>query len=84
MTGSNISLKTLVENLSGVEPLELEGMRLLKAHSGNSLMPELPREQIKSAMVEVIEYTGRCRATARRLKKATAIPLMIEQIGFAL
>lgn len=81
---SNMTLTSLVECLASVEPVELEGMRLLKAHSGTGLMPQLPREKIKTAMIEIIEYTGRCQKTLGRLKKLTAIPLMVEQIGFAL
>lgn len=77
MFGSGISLETLHDCLASVEPVDLQGMRLLKARpSSTGLFPQnVPRELIKEAVIELVQYTERCNATARRLRNLAPIPL---------
>ncbi len=72
--------------LLNLPPLELLGMTLLQdtTHAG-FFPPDVPREMLKAAVVEVIEYGDRCQAAARRLSDLTPIPLReVELWEFAL
>ena len=87
MFGSGISLETLTECLTSVEPVNLQGMRLLKAcPTATGLFPQnVPRETVKEAVIELVQYTERCNATARRLRNLAPVPLLtIEQLEFGL
>ena len=77
MFGSGISFETLHECLASVEPVELQGMRLLKAcPTATGLFPQnIPRATVKEAVIELVQYTERCNATARRLHNLALIPL---------
>jgi hypothetical protein len=58
--------------LADAAPVDLLGMRLLKACPQPA---DLPRDTLTRAVVEIIEYTGRCQAAAQRLNQLTPIPL---------
>ena len=85
--GSNISLTALHDCLASIEPVELKGMRLLKAHSSTAgFFPDtIPRSEVKEAVVELVSYTAACQKVARRLRQLTAIPLLsLEQMEFGI
>ena len=66
----------LHDSLASIEPVNLQGMRLLKAHPSTGLYPRnLARDVIKSAVIELVQYTERCNATAHRLRNLSPIPL---------
>ena len=87
MFGSGISFETLHECLASVEPVDLQGMRLLKAcPTATGLFPQnVPRATVKEAVIELVQYTERCNSTARRLRNLAPIPLFtVEQLEFGL
>ncbi|MEO1643607.1 MAG: hypothetical protein AAFR67_00360 [Chloroflexota bacterium] len=87
MFGSGISFEALQECLASVEPVDLQGMRLLKACPPTiGLFPQnVPCATIKEAVIELVQYTERCNSTARRLRNLSPIPLLtIQQIEYGL
>lgn len=85
MFGSGISLETLTDCLTSIEPANLQGMRLLKAcPTATGLFPQnIPRATVKEAVIELVQYTETCNATARRLSNLAPVPLLtIEQLEF--
>lgn len=84
---SHSSFHILTEVINTVPPIDLMGMRLLKAcHTEISLFPQnIPRETVKEAVIELVQYTERCNSTARRLRNLAPIPLLThEQIEYGL
>lgn len=82
---TGISLETLTDCLASIEPVDLVGMRLLKARpTPTGLFPQnVPRASIKEAVIELVQYTESCNATARRLSNLAPIPLIgIQMIEF--
>lgn len=77
MFGSGISLETLQECLVSIEPVDLQGMRLLKAcPTATGLFPQdVARATVKEAVIELVQYTERCNATVHRLRNLAPIPL---------
>ena len=73
--------------LSTVPPIDLLGMRLLQkrleqARPLTGLYPlvsgmetHLPRETVKQAVSEIVDYTGRCATVARRLSHLAPVPV---------
>jgi hypothetical protein len=59
--------------LAGAVPVDLRGMRLLKACPQPA---DLPRETLTQAVIEIIEYTGRCQVAAHLLSQLAPIPLI--------
>ena len=83
MFGPGISFETLRDCLARVEPVDLQGMRLLKAcPPAAGLFPQnVPRATVKEAVIELVQYTERCNAAVRRLRNLSPIPLRnVEQI----
>lgn len=73
-TGMNVDI--LRDCLAAIAPVDLLGMRLLKACPQPGLYPaDIPRDTLKEAVSEIVEYTGRCIAVAQRLSHLTPIPL---------
>ncbi len=76
MFGTGITVESLRDCLAATAPVDLLGMRLLKACPQPGLYPtDLPRETLKAAVSEIVDYTGRCAAAARRLSHLAPIPL---------
>lgn len=76
MFSAGITVESLRDCLAAIEPVDLLGMRLLKACPQPGLYPtDIPRETLKEAVSEITAYTGRCMAAARRLSHLTPIPL---------
>lgn len=73
--------------LTSVEPVALQGMRLLKAHPPTTgLFPQnVPRALVKEALIELVQYTERCNTAAQRLRNLAPVPLLtVEQWEFGL
>lgn len=76
MFNSGMTVESLRNCLAATAPVDLLGMRLLKACPQRGLYPtDLPRETLKAAVSEIVDYTGRCAAAARRLSHLAPIPL---------
>lgn len=76
MFNSGMTVESLRDCLAATAPVDLLGMRLLKACPQPGLYPtDLPRETLKKAVSEIVDYTGRCAAAARRLSHLAPIPL---------
>jgi hypothetical protein len=76
MFNSGMTVESLRDCLAATAPVDLLGMRLLKACPQPGLYPtDLPRETLKEAVSEIVDYTGRCAAAARRLSHLAPIPL---------
>ena len=73
---SNEDAKNLRECLLNLPPLELLGMTLLRDSDHAGLLPaDVPRQTLKDAVVEMIDYSERCRGAARRLSNLTPVPI---------
>ena len=70
-----VAEENLRECLLNLQPLELLGMRLLKASHVGSLSPQIPRDQVQSAVQEIINYTKACQHLTYRLSQLTPISL---------
>jgi hypothetical protein len=76
MFNAGITAHSLRDCLAATAPVDLLGMRLLKACPQPHFYPtDLPRETLKAAVSEIVDYTGRCAAAARRLSHLAPIPL---------
>ncbi len=77
MFSAGMPAETLRECLLNLPPLELLGMTLLQNSPHAGFFPsDVPRETLKSAVVEMIDYGEQCRSIAQRLSKLTPIPLI--------
>jgi hypothetical protein len=76
MFNAGMTVESLRNCLVAALPLDLLGMRLLQACPQPGLYPtDLPRETLKEAVSEIVDYTGRCAAVVRRLSNLAPIPL---------
>ncbi len=76
MASQLTSMDDLHRCLASAPPVELQGMRLLKERPHFlSDAPQIPREALVAAVTQIIEYTDRCAAAARKLADLGPIPL---------
>lgn len=76
MFSAGMTAETLRECLLNLPPLELLGMTLLQNSPHAGFFPsDVPRETLKTAVVEMIDYGEQCRSVAQRLSKLTPIPI---------
>jgi len=77
MSENTLTLEGLRGCLASAEPIELQGMRLLKErpHLMTATHP-IPRHLVVEAVTEIVAYTERCTATARQLANLSPIPLL--------
>ena len=76
MFSAGMTAETLRDCLLNLPPLELLGMKLLQDSPHAGLVPsDVPRETLKSAVVEMIDYGERCQYAAQRLSKLTPVPI---------
>lgn len=77
MNVNSVHLGELHVCLTGLPPLELQGMRLLKErpHLMTATHP-IPRQLVVEAVTEIVAYTERCRVAARQLANLSPIPLL--------
>lgn len=77
MFNAGMNAQTLRECLLNLPPLELLGMKLLQDSPHAGFFPsDVPRETLKAAVIEMIDYGERCQSAARRLSKLTPVPLI--------
>ena len=76
MFDSGMTVETLRACLAATDPVDLLGMRLFRTCPQPGLYPttDLPRETVKQAVSEIVDYTGRCAAAARRLSHLAPVP----------
>jgi hypothetical protein len=76
MFDAGMNAQTLRDCLLNLPPLELLGMKLLQDSPHAGFFPSnVPRETLKSAVVEMIDYGERCQSAAQRLSKLTPVPI---------
>jgi hypothetical protein len=69
--------ETLRDCLLNLPPLELLGMKLLQDSPHAGFFPsDVPRETLKTAVIEMIDYGERCQRAAGRLSKLTPVPVI--------
>lgn len=77
MFSAGMTAETLRDCLLNLPPLELLGMTLLQNSPHAGFFPsDVPRETLKSAVVEMIDYGEQCRSVAQRLSKLTPVPII--------
>jgi hypothetical protein len=76
MQDTGINAIALRDCLLNLPPLELLGMKLLQSSPHAGLFPsDVPRDSLKAAVVELIDYGERCQSAAQRLSKLTPVPI---------
>ena len=76
MFSAGMTAETLRDCLLNLPPLELLGMKLLRDSPHAGLFPaDVPRQTLKAAVVEMIDYGERCQSAAQRLSKLTPVPV---------
>ena len=76
MFSAGMTAETLRDCLLNLPPLELLGMKLLQDNPHAGFFPsDVPRETLKSAVVEMIDYGEQCQQAAQRLSKLTPVPV---------
>lgn len=76
MFSAGMTAETLRDCLLNLPPLELLGMKLLLDSPHAGFFPaDVPRETLKTAVVEMIDYGERCQTAAQRLSKLTPVPI---------
>lgn len=76
MFNAGMTAETLRECLLNLPRLELLGMKLLQDSPHAGFFPaDVPRETLKAAVVEMIDYGERCQSAAGRLSKLTPVPI---------
>jgi len=83
MFDAGLTVESLRDCLTGLPPVELKGMALLRERRPHGqIFPQfesgqmgIPREVIAEAVTEIVGYTERCRRAAQQLMKLTPIPL---------
>ena len=86
MFSAGMKAENLRDCLLSLSPVELLGMKLLQDRPHTGFFPsDVPREALKAAVVEIIDYGERCQHAARQLSKLAPIPLIgIELWEYAL
>ena len=76
MFSAGMTVNQLRDCLLNLPPLELLGMTLLQSNPHAGFFPsDVPRETLKTAVVEMIDYGERCQRAAQRLSKLTPVPI---------
>ena len=76
MFNADFDIEKLRDCLLNLPPLELLGMKLLQSNPHAGFFPsDVPRETLKTAVVEMIDYGERCQRAAQRLSKLTPVPI---------
>lgn len=71
-----ITADSLESCLAAIDPVDLMGMRLLQTCPQQGLYPvDLARETVQQAVAEIVDYTGRCNTTAKRLSQLPPVPV---------
>ncbi len=79
MFDTGLSLTSLCECLTHIEPVRLLGMELLQQHpvhpQGQWFPSGIPRQQLTDAVTEMLGYSRRCADAAQHIRQLTAVPL---------
>ncbi|MBI1281314.1 MAG: hypothetical protein GC179_24520 [Anaerolineaceae bacterium] len=79
MFDAGLTLTSLRDCLTQIEPVQLLGMELLKQHSahpqGHWFPAGIPRNQMVDAVTELVGYTRRCAYAAEQISHLTSVPL---------
>ena len=79
MFDAGLTLTSLRDCLTHIEPVQLLGMELLKQHSahpqGQWFPTGIPRNQMVDAVTELVGYTRRCAYAAEQINQLTSVPL---------
>ena len=79
MFDAGLTLISLRDCLTKIEPVQLLGMELLKQHSSNPQRQwfpvGIPRNQLVDAVTELVGYTRRCAYAAEQISQLTSVPL---------
>ena len=79
MFDAGLTLTSLRDCLTQIEPVRLLGMELLKQHSahpqGQWFPAGIPRNQLVDAVTELVSYTRRCAYAAEQIGQLTSVPL---------
>jgi len=77
---AGVTLDSLLEIVSELQPLELKGTVLLRQHrSQGNLFPQAEgtsREALSEAITEIIQYTQSCQKLADQLNDLSPIPIV--------
>ena len=85
MFDAGLTAENLRDCLCDLPRLELLGMTLLQnSHHAGFFPSDAPRDTLKSAVIEVIDYGEKCHNLARRVSALTPIPAQIDLWEFAL
>lgn len=85
MFDAGLTAESLRECLLDLPPLELLGMKLIQDTPHAGLFPsDVPRDTLKAAVIEVIEYGDRCQSAARRLSQLAPVPVAVDVWEFVL
>jgi hypothetical protein len=76
MSSMGMTHHDLCACLTAVAPCELLGMTLLRQGSPQLFPADVPCDVLREAVTEIVAYTGRCAAAARRLADLSPIPLV--------
>ena len=73
----NFSLNDLRDSLNALPPVDLLGIRLFQTHPTARVFPaQIVREQLVTAVAELVEYGERCRAALSQLSQLASIPII--------
>ncbi len=79
MFDAGLTLTSLRDCLTQIEPVQLLGMELLKQHSAHPqrqwFPAGIPRNQMVDAVTELVGYTRRCAYAAGQISQLTSVPL---------
>jgi hypothetical protein len=71
-----LTVETLGAALAATTPVDLLGMRLLRTHPQPDRFPTgITRDALRQAVIELVDYTGRCLNAARHLSELAPIAL---------
>ena len=71
---TDISSEKLRQCLAAIPELELKGTVLMCQCGSPGSTATVPRETLREAVLETIQYSNRCRSAMSRLAKLPAIP----------
>ena len=79
MFDAGLTLTSLRDCLTQIEPVQLLGVELLKQHSthpqGQWFPTGIPRNQMVDAVIELVGYTHCCAYAAEQINQLTSVPL---------
>ncbi len=85
MFDAGLTAENLRDCLLDLPTLELLGMSLLQNSPHAGFFPsDAPRNMLKTAVIEVINYGERCNHLAHRISALTSIPAQIDLWEFVL